>query len=102
MTRMQVAKALGRSLATVRRIEGQLLFPRRDAGGVWRFNPKKVAVLVRQVKAGKSLASNFKPDRTWTPFPRGRPPADELRRLANAVDTAMRALRSAQRLLRNA
>jgi hypothetical protein len=42
LTRSQVAKRLGKSIATVRRMEGTVLHPRRDAGGVLRFDPVEV------------------------------------------------------------
>lgn len=103
MTRGQVAKALGRSLATVRRLEGTLLFPRRDYAGVWRFNPKKVAELVKKVKAGKRLSPSFRMLPNW-PELRGvkakQPESATLASVARDIDQAMRALRKAQRLLR--
>jgi hypothetical protein len=42
LTRGQVAKRLGRSVATVRRMEGHELHPKRDADGVLRFDPAEV------------------------------------------------------------
>ncbi len=42
MTRSQVAKRLGKSIATVRRMEGVELFPTRDGRGVFRFDPAEV------------------------------------------------------------
>lgn len=45
MTRSEVARALGRSIATVRRIEGVYLHPRRDANGIHRFDAREVREL---------------------------------------------------------
>ena len=53
MTRKQVAQRLGKSLATVRRIEGVLLHPRRDANGVHRFDRNEVETLARDVDDGR-------------------------------------------------
>jgi len=46
LTRGQVAKRLGKSIATVRRMEGRELHPRRDAGGVFRFDSVEVDALL--------------------------------------------------------
>lgn len=48
LTRGQVAKRLGKSIATVRRLEGRGLHPERDASGVLRFDTKEVELLARQ------------------------------------------------------
>lgn len=45
LTRSQVARRIGRSLATVRRLEGKELHPRPDARGVNRFDPGEVDAL---------------------------------------------------------
>ena len=42
LTRSQVARRLNKSLATVRRLEGWKLHPRRDANGIHRFDPEEV------------------------------------------------------------
>ena len=52
MNRRQVAQRLGKSLATVRRIEGVLLHPARDARGVHRFDDREVETLARGVENG--------------------------------------------------
>jgi hypothetical protein len=52
MTRGQVARSLGRSLATVRRLEGSLLHPRL-LEGVWRFESREVEALADEVRAGR-------------------------------------------------
>lgn len=57
MTRKQVADRLGRSLATVRRLEGSILHPRRDSRGVHHFDRNEVESLARDLDAGRvSLA----------------------------------------------
>jgi len=52
LTRSQVAKRLGKSVATVRRIEGVLLAPVQDARGVYRFNANDVDDLAREIARG--------------------------------------------------
>src|SRR3954463_649143 len=52
MTRKQVAQRLGKSIATVRRIEGVLLHPRQDARGIRHFDPRAVEALVKDVAEG--------------------------------------------------
>ncbi|HEY5375222.1 MAG TPA: hypothetical protein VIK01_16195 [Polyangiaceae bacterium] len=52
MTRQQVAKRLGKSVATVRRIEGVLLHPARDARGIHRFADEEVEDLARKIESG--------------------------------------------------
>jgi hypothetical protein len=52
MTRKQVADRLGRSLATVRRLEGTLLHPHRDVRGVHHFDREEVEALARDLDAG--------------------------------------------------
>ena len=47
LTRSQVAKRLGRSIATVRRMEGHELFPTKDERGVHRFDAEEVAKVAR-------------------------------------------------------
>jgi hypothetical protein len=62
MTRKQVALRLGKSVATVRRIEGVLLYPARDARGVHHFDVSEVDALARRVKNGHvHLCQAFRP-----------------------------------------
>jgi hypothetical protein len=62
MTRKQVALRLGKSVATVRRIEGVLLYPTRDARGVHRFDVSEVDALAQRVKNGHvQLSQEFSP-----------------------------------------
>jgi hypothetical protein len=61
LTRAQVAARLGKSIATVRRMEGTALHPRKDANGVHRFCPMEVTAVARAPRtrgwpAGASLA----------------------------------------------
>jgi hypothetical protein len=58
MTRGQVARSLGRSLATVRRLEGSVLHPHLSEG-VWRFESREVEELAAEVRAGRRLAGDF-------------------------------------------
>lgn len=53
MTRQQVAKRLGRSVATVRRLEGNRLHARQDARGVHYFDPDEVEALARDIDQGE-------------------------------------------------
>ena len=54
MTRAEVADSLGVSVATVRRIEGKTLHPRRASDGHWCFDPREVeAVRPAVARAGK-------------------------------------------------
>lgn len=53
MTRQQVAKRLGKSLATVRRLEGVRLRPVQDGRGVHRFDPAEVEALASDIEAGQ-------------------------------------------------
>lgn len=63
LTRAQVAARLGKSIATIRRMEGRELHPRRDAHGVHRFCPKEVAAIARapRTKQWSGLSEPF-----WT------------------------------------
>jgi hypothetical protein len=53
MTRKQVAQRLGKSVATVRRLEGNLLHPSTDAAGRVRFDETEVESLVAQLDRGE-------------------------------------------------
>lgn len=55
LTRSQVAQRLRRSLATVRRLEGTVLHPQRDARGVNRFDEDEVAALAIQLAKSGSV-----------------------------------------------
>lgn len=48
LTRAQVARKLGRSIATVRRLEGSVLHPVRDAQGVYCFDAGEVERVARE------------------------------------------------------
>lgn len=51
LTRSQVANRLGKSIATVRRMEGTELHPRRSPEGVNLFDPVEVAEVARRGRA---------------------------------------------------
>ena len=53
MTRQQVAQRLGKSVATVRRIEGVLLHPTVDSRGTHRFDDDEVEALAHDIQSGK-------------------------------------------------
>jgi hypothetical protein len=60
MTRKEVARRLGKSVATVRHIEGALLHPSRDARGVHQFDEDEVEALAADVARGAvSLAPDL-------------------------------------------
>jgi len=52
LTRRQVALRLGKSIATVRRIEGTLLHPSRNGRGTYLFTTHEVEALKRSLDAG--------------------------------------------------
>jgi hypothetical protein len=64
MTRGQVAKRIGKSIATVRRLEGSQLHPKKDANGYMRFDPNEVERVARALRQRKRrpLPSSFFPD----------------------------------------
>lgn len=53
LTRAQVAKRLGKSIATVRRLEGDQLHPRRDEAGINRFDAAEVNRLAADLRLGR-------------------------------------------------
>lgn len=55
MTRRQVARRLGKSLTTIRRIEGVLLHPNVDSRGVHRFDSTEVESLAQDVETGRVM-----------------------------------------------
>jgi hypothetical protein len=56
LTRRQVARRLGRSIATVRKLEGRRLWPRLDGAGIHRFDEDEVDALARDVQqTGRAL-----------------------------------------------
>ena len=62
MTRKQVAARLGRSLATVRRLEGTELHPVVDASGVHRFSSREVEALAQDMVKPRGVRSFALPD----------------------------------------
>lgn len=53
MTRKQVARKLGKSIATVRALEGVHLHPVEDDRGVWRFDPEEVERVAGDIQSGR-------------------------------------------------
>jgi hypothetical protein len=53
LTRAQVAKRLGKSIATVRRLEGDRIHPRRDEAGINRFHPAEVDRLAADLRLAR-------------------------------------------------
>jgi hypothetical protein len=73
LSRSAVAKLLGRSIATVRRLEGRELFPQRDRKGVLRFDEDEIAAVARRLRTGDVPAargdwpSEQRHARPWSP-----------------------------------
>lgn len=104
LTRSGVAKRLGKSIATVRRMEGVELHPVVDARGVHRFNPDEVERVARgdcgagpkahriaDLQAHKETAALFPPEPVWDegdalPTAHGGDPMEE----AHAYQAAIR------------
>jgi hypothetical protein len=55
LSRIEVARRLGKSVATVRRLEGVELHPTRDSSGVHRFDPDEVERLAAKIRWGFRL-----------------------------------------------
>lgn len=83
LTRAGVAKRIGRSIATVRRMEGSSLHPTQDADGVHWFEPREVEVALQQRAAGVDVGAHGSPP----PWSDSAAQLENLRRLAmDAVD----------------
>ena len=71
MTRQQVATRLGKSLATVRRLEGVRLWPVQDSRGVHRFDPYEVEALAHDLASGQvALWQELRPNLSDSTGPR--------------------------------
>jgi hypothetical protein len=79
MTRGQVARYLGKSIATVRRIEGRHLHPHRDARGIFQFQPGEVRELREALNRGELRLTRIN-------FTRDRAPSTSNRPVAPAAD----------------
>lgn len=79
MTRGQVARYLGKSIATVRRIEGRLLHPRRDARGAFQFDLLEVRELRAAIDNGDVRLSgiDFRREHDRSPSPTMREKRDD-------------------------
>jgi hypothetical protein len=59
LTRIQVARRLGKSLSTVRRLEGTQLHPQVDHAGVHRFDQTEVDQMAAKIRqSGRSLGAD--------------------------------------------
>ena len=67
MTRRDVARCLGKSIATVRRAEGKYLHPRRDGRGMLHFDTNEVRRLRDAIERGDVRLSGEKFRRTIVP-----------------------------------
>jgi hypothetical protein len=87
MTRQQVAKRLGKSLATVRRLEGSRLHPVADTRGVHHFDPDEVEALARDIDHGDVVL--------WQELgaPGGEPSRDEPCSNCQELERQLRGLR---------
>lgn len=101
LTRSQVARRIGRSLATVRRLEGKELHPRSDARGVNRFDPGEVDALAERLMETGSVPglSDGGPENCEGDW---RQDAQRIRELAADVDDLRRQLSHAERKARDA
>lgn len=61
LTRSGVAKRIGRSIATVRRMEGRSLHPTQDAHGVHWFDPQEVEVVLGRRAEGVDVGARGSP-----------------------------------------
>jgi hypothetical protein len=62
LTRTEVAARLGVSVATVRRLEYEQLFPSQDARGVHRFDPAEVDAVTVPTRSRRAHASTADSD----------------------------------------
>jgi hypothetical protein len=73
LTRSQVARRLGKSLATVRRLEGAQLHPHVDVNGVHRFEAREVELLARRLHSprarGNEVSTAVERDQAWHYLP---------------------------------
>lgn len=90
LTRTQVARRLGRSLATVRRLEGTELHPTQDARGVHRFDTDEVdAVAQRLIERGTLSGFSNQRDEGERFQWRGTPALDHADVLVNDLQTRL-------------
>jgi uncharacterized protein YlxW (UPF0749 family) len=102
LTRSQVARRLGRSLATVRRAEGKALHPTVDGRGVHRFDASEVDALAARLLETGVLENSHDEDEYLEPTQRATREDDTARKvnelrarvaeLEEAVRTAKREL----------
>lgn len=101
LTRSQVARRIGRSLATVRRLEGKELHPRPDARGVNRFDSKEVDELAERLMETGSVPGlrDGGPENSESDYWQD---AQGIRKLTADVDDLQRQLSHAERKARDA
>lgn len=90
VTRAYVAKAIGRSLATVRRLEGSLLHPTQDRLGVWRFKLAEVRELADTIRRGRSISRHLQPMLAAPPLWREEPRAELEQEIRSVLDDIKR------------
>lgn len=103
LTRTQVARRLGRSLATVRRAEGKTLHPTVDGRGTHRFDPVEVDALAeRLLETGtfEGLDQAPGPGNANPYLPRNEDGAREVNELRARIEELEIAVRTSQRELK--
>lgn len=99
-TRIQLAKLLGCSVSSVRRLEGKELSPRRDSRGVWYFDAEDIDDLVRRRRGRitsrppRSSESEEERRRRIHPlalklYDEGKTPSDAVKELLPSCDEAL-------------
>lgn len=99
-TRIQLAKLLGCSVSSVRRLEGKELSPRRDSRGVWYFDAEDIDELVRRRRGRvtsrppRSSESEEERKRRIHPlalklYDEGKTPSDAVKELLLSCDEAL-------------
>lgn len=99
-TRVQLAKLLGCSVSSVRRLEGKELSPRKDKHGVWYFDAEDIDDLVRRRRGRitsrppRSSESEEERKRRIHPlalrlYDEGKTPSDAVKELLLSCDEAL-------------
>ena len=101
LTRSQVARRIGRSLATVRRLEGKELHPRPDARGVNRFDPGEVDALADRLMETGSVPA-LRDDEPPSAEGAYRQDAQTITKLTADVENLQRQLGHAERRAQDA
>ncbi len=99
-TRIQLAKLLGCSVSSIRRLEGKELLPRKDNRGVWYFDAEDVEDFVRRRRGRvtsrprRSSESEEERKRRIHPlalklYEEGKTPSDAVKELLLSCDEAL-------------